>query len=247
MSPSDGSLFLACAFIAEVIGTTAGFGAATILTPVAVLFMDMKTAIAMVAVFHLFGSASRLYFFGRQIDWQIWRWFGLTAILCSFFGARLTLELSSAAIQLAFGIFLLVYVAISLALGERLRLPVAKGVLAAGGVGSGFITGLIGTGGAIRSACLLAFGLRKEIYIGTSAAIALIVDATRIPVYVTGGYLHASSLPWLTGLVVVAFAGAWVGKKIVKRVSQATFHRFVMVLLALMGLKMLLDGWRGVG
>lgn len=247
MSPSDGPLFLACAFIAEVIGTTAGFGAATILTPVAFLFMDMKTAIAMVAVFHLFGNASRLYFFKGQLNWRIWRWFGLTAILCSFLGARLTLTLSSTVIQLAFGIFLLAYVAVSLVWGGRFRLPATKGVLVAGGVGSGFITGLIGTGGAIRSTCLLAFGLRKEIYIGTSAAIALIVDATRIPVYVTGGYLHASSFPWLIGLVIVAFAGAWVGKKIVKRVSQSAFHRFVMVLLALMGLKMFLDGWKGLG
>jgi len=62
MDLPDWALFLACAFGAEVIGTMAGFGAATILTPVAALFMDIKTAIAVVAAFHLFGNASRLYF-----------------------------------------------------------------------------------------------------------------------------------------------------------------------------------------
>jgi uncharacterized protein len=40
------------AFVAEVAGTLAGFGSATVLTPVASLFMDIKTAIALVAFFH---------------------------------------------------------------------------------------------------------------------------------------------------------------------------------------------------
>ena len=65
-------LLLVCAFGAEVVGTMAGFGAATILTPVAALFMDVKTAIAIVACFHLFGSGSRLVFFGRQINWRVY-------------------------------------------------------------------------------------------------------------------------------------------------------------------------------
>ena len=39
---------VACAFLAEVIGTMAGFGAATILTPIAALFLDMKTRMIMI-------------------------------------------------------------------------------------------------------------------------------------------------------------------------------------------------------
>ena len=42
-------IFLAAAGFAGVVGTMAGFGAATILTPVASYFMNIKTAIAIVA------------------------------------------------------------------------------------------------------------------------------------------------------------------------------------------------------
>ncbi len=69
MPEGEWLLFLAGALIAEVIGTMAGFGAATVLTPIAVLFMDVKTAIAVVACFHLFGNGSRLGFFGRLVHW----------------------------------------------------------------------------------------------------------------------------------------------------------------------------------
>lgn len=48
-------LFLS-AFVAEIIGTMAGFGSSTILLPLALFFVDFKIAIVLVAIFHLFGN-----------------------------------------------------------------------------------------------------------------------------------------------------------------------------------------------
>lgn len=241
------ALFFACAFAAEVIGTMAGFGAATILTPVAVLFMDVKLAIALVAIFHFFGNASRLVFFGRHIRWAIWARFGLAGVLCSLLGARVAVALSSAWVTLCVGTFLLTYVLSELWAAGRWRWPASPQALAVGGALSGFIAGLIGTGGAIRSACLLAFGLPKEVYLGTSAAIALMVDATRVPVYLLGGVVPAAAGRVAVGLMLAAFAGAWLGQRLARRLSGVAFRRVVLVLLVLAGLKLLLDGWAGLG
>ena len=238
--------FLSSAFVAEVIGTMAGFGAATILTPIAALFMDVKTAIAVVACFHLFGNASRLVFFGRHIHWKTWLQFGLTGVLFSVIGAQVTTRIPSAVVQLLFGIFLLLYVGWSVRGSERLRLPRTPATLIGGGAASGFVAGLLGTGGAIRSACLLIFDLPTDAYIGTSAAIALVVDATRLPVYLMGRLLPHQMAPALAGLVLVAFAGASLGQRLVHHLSADTFRRFVLIMLALMGLKMLADGWHGL-
>lgn len=240
-------LFLAAAFVAEVIGTMAGFGAATILTPIAALFMDVKTAIALVACFHLFGNGSRLIFFGRHIQWAIWAQFGLTGIACSFLGARLAARLSSPVISLLFGLFLLAYVALSLRASTRLVLPRRPATLAGGGAVSGLVAGLLGTGGAIRSVALLSFDLPAGAYIGTSAAIALMVDATRLPVYLSEGLIPQALLPALGLLIGVAFTGSWTGQRLVRRISPAGFRRVVLALLALMGAKMLADGWRALG
>lgn len=242
MPGGDWLTFLVCAFLAEVIGTMAGFGAATILTPFAALFMDMKTAITVVAVFHLFGNSSRLYFFGRQIDWRVWRQFGLTGVLFSLLGAAAAAALPSQALRLAFGLFLLLYVALSVA-APRLTLPKSALMLAGGGAVSGFIAGLLGTGGAVRSACLLVFGMARDAYLGTSAAIALVVDATRVPVYLASGLLPQAMLPVLLSMMAVAFAGSWLGQRLVRRVPPAHFRAFVLAMLALMGLKMIWDGW----
>jgi len=239
-------LFLICAWSAEVVGTMAGFGAATILTPIAILFMDVKTAIAVVACFHLFGNVSRLTFFWRHVDRKTWLQFGLTGVLCSLVGAGLTASLPSAAVKLLFGVFLVIYVGLSSLIPQGLRLPATPGTLLGGGIVSGFIAGLIGTGGAIRSACLLAFGLPRDVYLGTSAAIALVVDATRLPVYLAEQFIPWRMLPAVASLILVAFAGAWLGQRLIRRASPAVFRWFILAMLTLMGLKLCVDGWRGL-
>ena len=242
-----GLLFFAGAFAAEVIGTMAGFGAATILTPIAACVMDIKAAIAVVACFHLFGNASRLIFFGRWVRWKTWAQFGVTGVLCSLLGAAVTARLSSSVVELVFGLFLLLYVGLSARESDRLSLPPRPSLLVGGGAVSGFVAGLIGTGGAIRSACLLVFGLPKEAYLGTSAAIALIVDATRLPVYLAGRFMPGWMGPGLLSLMVTAFAGAWCGQRLVRRISSTAFRRLVLLLLGLMGLRMAWHGWHGLG
>lgn len=244
--PGSWWLLLVWAWVAEIVGTMAGFGAATILTPIAAFFVDIKTAIVLVACFHLFGNASRLIFFGRHIDWTVWGQFGLTGLLCGITGALVTAHVPAPMVRIAFGVFLLVYVGFSVLPTRPLRLPKAPSTLIGGGALSGFIAGLLGTGGAIRSACLMVFDLPKEAYLGTSAAIALMVDATRLPVYLAKGLLPSRLLPLMVSLVGVAFAGAWVGQKLVRRVSASVFRRVVLGMLTLMALKMLWDGFRGV-
>ncbi len=247
MCPHALGAFLAAAFAAEVIGTMAGFGSATVLTPVASYFMPMKTAIAVVACFHLFGNASRIWFFGRQARWPIVAQFGLTAVLMSLAGAQAAAWISPSVIRVLLGGFLLIYVALEVTHVMAMRMPPTTPTLVAGGVMSGLVAGIIGTGGAIRSICLLAFGLPKEAYIGTSAVIALVVDAVRVPVYLREGFVPASLVPAFLGLVMVAFGGSWTGQRLVRRVSPAGFKRFVLVMLGVMGVKLLVDGMRGVG
>ncbi len=67
-----------------------------------------------------------------------------------------------------------------------------------------------------------------------------------MPVYLAGGFLPASLVPVLASLVAVAFAGAWTGQRLVRRISAPVFRRIVLTLLALMGLKLVADGWHGL-
>jgi uncharacterized membrane protein YfcA len=81
--------FFISAFISEIIGTVAGFGSSTIFLPIALFFVNFKTALVLVAIFHLFGNLGRINFFRHGLDRKIIITFGIPSILLSFLGASL--------------------------------------------------------------------------------------------------------------------------------------------------------------
>lgn len=235
-------LFFAIAFAAETLGTIAGFGSATIMTSVASFFMDIKAAITFAAFFHFFGNSWRIWFFRGHVDWPLFWQFGLSGIALSFAGAALAVYLPPLTIMTIFGCFLIIYAWTSL-LMPRSHLKANKSTAIIGGVATGFVAGVIGTGGALRSAFLAAFDLEKNRYIATSAMIALVVDATRIPIYLFSGALsrpgHQALLP---PLILIAFLGAKTGQALVTRLPQQIFKRIVLAGLFLAGLKLVHAG-----
>lgn len=236
-------LFLASAFVAEVIGTVAGFGSSTVFLPIALQFFDFGAALVLVAIFHMFGNAGRLSFFRKGIDWGLLARFGLPSIAFAVLGAFLVSfgEVPQDLLKAVLGTFLVLYAAFSLAkpafrIGRNFRNEAFGGAL------SGFFAGLIGTGGALRGAFISAFKTEKEKYIATTAAISLAVDLTRIPIYLQGGLL-AQELYYLVPLLLAAaVAGSFAGKAIVSRIGHGAFKKIVLAAVLLAGLKLAFDG-----
>jgi uncharacterized membrane protein YfcA len=101
-----------------------------------------------------------------------------------------------------------------------------------GGVISGFLAGLIGTGGAIRGITLAAFGLEKDVFIATSALIDLGVDSSRAVVYILQGYFLQEHLILIPFLVVIAVVGSYLGKRILAYIPEKYFHYVVLGVIA---------------
>jgi len=234
-------LFFIFAFLSEIIGTMAGFGSSTIFLPIALFFIDFKTALVLVAFLHIFGNIGRITFFRQGLDKRLILMFGIPSIILTILGALLVNYTPQNTLKLVLGIFLLVFSIMSLVKPNLKFKPSKRNAVIGGGL-SGFLAGLIGTGGALRGAFLTAFNLKKERYIATAAAIALAVDLTRIPIYFSGGFLTNQYYYFIPILLVVAFAGSFVGKKIVNKIPQNIFRKIVLILIALISLKFIYDG-----
>lgn len=234
-------LFFISALIAEIIGTMAGFGSSTIFLPLALMFVDFKTAIVLVAIFHLFGNMSRIIFFRQGFDKRIILQFGMPSVLLSLLGAFLIGVLPQPVLKLILGIFLIT-TSVSFLIKPALRLPANTGIFIAGGSATGFITALVGTGGALRATLLQAFNIEKVKYIATSATIALATDATRIPIYISQGFLTEQYFLYLPILFAIAVAGSFIGRKIVRRIDQEKFQKMVLVAIILVSINFIIDG-----
>jgi len=235
-------LFFISAFIAEIIGTIAGFGSSTIFLPIALFFLDFKTALILVAIFHIFGNLGRVTFFRHGINKKMIIYFGIPSIILTVVGALLVNYLSQNILKLILGIFLLIFSIVSL-IKSDFSLKLKLGNVVIGGGLSGFLAGLIGTGGALRGAFLTSFKLKKETYIATAAVIALMVDITRVPIYFGSGFLNKEFYFYIPLLFLVAIAGSYTGKKIADKIPQKNFRKFVLAMLALISLRFIYDGF----
>lgn len=241
-----GILFFLSAFFAEVIGTIAGFGSSTVFLPLALLFFDFQTALVLVALFHIFGNISRISFFKSGLDKRILLIFGIPSVVLTLIGALLVTHIPQDTLKAILGVFLVIYSIVSL---WKEDLKVKPSVLSSviGGSLSGFLAGLIGTGGALRGAFLTAFGLPKEKYIATAAAIALAVDFTRLPVYFAEGFLKSQYYSYIPFLFIIAIAGSFTGKQVVKRVPQKKFKKIVLMAILIIGIKFVYDLLTSIG
>lgn len=233
-------LFLIASYLAACAATIAGFGSSALLIPVALFFMEIKTAIFVVAVFHLFNNLFKVRLFWSKIDFRTFLLFGVPSTLMAFLGAALVSVLPIHVIRVVLGAFLIIYSAYSFLKPEFSVQKSGRNAILGGGL-SGFLAGLIGLGGAMRSAFLIGFNLPKEVYVGTSALIAIVIDTTRIPTYLaTGSVGYSLHLYLIPFLIVSAYLGVRIGKALLSRINQKIFRRFVLAALFLIGLGIIL-------
>src|SRR5690606_8045661 len=129
--------------------------------------------------------------------------------------------------QLSFAIFIILTSLFFLWFNKFVLAPDKKNAVIGGSL-SGFLAGVLGTGGAIRGMTMVAFNIEKEQFVATSAAIDFAVDFSRTIVYFANGYMHTEHLKYMMGLVVIGFVGTWTGRVILKRISQERFKTIVL-------------------
>ncbi len=234
-------LFWVTAFIAGILGTIAAFGISSILLPVALSSFNYETALILVSLFHISGNIGRITFFSRKPDWQLIKFFGIPAVICTFTGASLVDSIDESILRVLLGLILVIYSGLGLS-NHKLSFKPTKLNSVIGGSVYGFLSGLVGTGGPLRGAILLGFGLERELYIATSGVVSFMIDLTRIPVYLWKGFLYPEYYSYLPFLLLVALAGSYFSKLIVERVPIKHFTKVVQLSILLISIKLVIEG-----
>lgn len=230
-------LFFLLAFLSEAIGTVSGFGSSVFFVPLVGMIYDFKTSLALTGILHIFSTAAQLFMFRKELDWGLMLKIGIPSVLFVLLGANLSDVIDLKFAELAMGIFLILFALIFLR-KKDLKIKPSTFLAISGGVISGFLAGIIGTGGAVRGATLSAFDLPKGVFVGTSAGIDFAVDFSRTYVYLTNGYLRKEFLWYVPVLMVLAYLGAFFGKKILNFIPQEIFKKIVLTIILIVGSSM---------
>lgn len=228
-------LFILLALLSEILGTVGGFGSSLFFVPIAGYFLDFHSVLAITALFHITSNISKIYFFRKGFDKKLILLVGIPAVLFVISGAWISQFLPVNTLEIILSVFLIV-LSLSFLLVKKLELKPTVVNAVSGGVLSGFMAGIIGTGGAIRGLVLVAFKLKTEVFIATSAIIDLAIDASRSVVYFTNGFVHAHDLYLIPILFVVSIIGTYIGKKILEYVSEEQFRFIVLLLILVTGI-----------
>lgn len=220
-------LFLLLAFVSEVIGTVSGFGSSILFVPLASLFFDFKSVLGITAVFHVFSNLSKILLFRNGVEKNLVLKLGIPAVIFVAIGALITSFFPTKQIELVMNL-VLVFLSVYLLLNSKKQLKQTDANLYFGGIMSGFIAGVAGTGGAIRGSVLSAFQLRKDVFIATSAMIDLGVDFSRAAVYISNGYFNSEHLFLIPFLIGIGFLGTYFGKFILGYTSEVVFKYIVI-------------------
>lgn len=232
----------ALAVVAGAIASVAGFGIGSLLTPALAVQTGTKLAVAAITIPHCIGSAQRLWILRRKVDRGVLLGFGTASAIGGLVGALAHSRISSRALAVVFGLIVMIAGVSEL---TRWVQHVRWGRSAAwiAGALSGALGGLVGNQGGIRTAAMLGFEVPKESFVATSAAIALVVDGARLPVYLATQWRPILDLwPILLLLIAAVVVGTILGTRLLARLPQQSFRQLIGVLLVGLGLYMVIGG-----
>ncbi len=241
------------AFLTSILTFFSGFGLGTILMPVFALFFPIEIAIALTGVVHFVNNLFKMALVGKMANKKVLIRFGIPAIGASFLGAWLLVRITVLPSLFQYKMWgrefevtpvKLIIAALLLFFSLFEFLPRSKNIqfggnkLILGGVLSGFFGGLAGIQGALRSAFLIKSGLSKEAFIATGVIIASLVDFTRLSVYAsrfTSSNLH-ENLTLVISATAAAIAGAFIGNKLLKKITLHLIQVVVALMLVLISI-----------
>lgn len=227
-------------------------------------FFPLEIAIASTAVVHLANNLFKVGLLGRKADRGVVLAFAIPGIVFALFGAYLLVFLSDLAPILRYSIgskmfavtpvkmviaILIFFFSLFDLLPYFERMAFARKYLLLGGALSGFLGGLSGHQGALRSAFLVKVGLGKEAFIGTGVICAVLVDFSRLGVYGLSFFskeFETLSTHGGVGLVatatLAAFLGTFLGTRLIKKMTMSIIKQMVGGMLLLLAIA-LGAGW----
>jgi uncharacterized protein len=227
-------LLLGAALPAAVAGGALGFGTGLVMLPLVVWVVGVRASVPVLTIALIVGNASRAWWSRHELDWHVIGAYLVGALPLAVFGSVLYTTTPPEWLSRLIGLVLFSVVPLRrwLERGPRkMRLrhfPVL-------GAANGFLSALVAATGPINMPFFLGYGLRRGAYVGTDAVCAGTVHLAKTLVY--GRYALVTPEGSALGLAIgaVMFVGAFIGRRILDRMSDRSFVVALEVLVTGLG------------
>lgn len=232
-------VLLPALFLGSIFSAIAGSGLGIILIIVFTLFFDIQTSVVFMALIGFIIQPAKVLHFYRHADWSIIRPYILTGFPLSYAGGLLLFDVPFRTLELIIAGLCAAFVLVRISHWKFILKPTKGNLLFWGGL-NGLQGGVVGLGNFLRNPILLAFGLRKERFLGTAAVISVVLNVGKMAAYVPNIDWTKDIAVMLAASVPPVFAGVYIGKKMHRFISEETFERLVLLVIVVGIVKLLL-------
>ncbi|MFN6946630.1 MAG: sulfite exporter TauE/SafE family protein [Cytophagaceae bacterium] len=230
------------AFVVFVLSTISGGGASLLLMPLIALTVGVKSVAPIMTLGIAMNSTSKVFFFWKHIDWNLFKWLFPSTIVGSILGAMMFAYLASEYLQIIIGVFLIATVfQLKEKKNKKPGFKIKLWHFIPMGFGISFLSGLIGGVGPLMNTAYLNYGMSKEGMISTRAANAVILHITKIISYAWLGFVTGDVLMYGIIIGVSATLATYAGKLLLTKISDLIFKKIVIITMVVSGVMML---WR---
>jgi uncharacterized protein len=227
-------LLLGAALPAAVAGGALGFGTGLVMLPLVVWVVGVRASVPVLTIALIVGNISRAWWSRDELDWHVIGAYFLGAVPLAVIGSVLYTAAPPEWLSRLMGIVLILALPLRRWLERRPRRMRLRHFPLLGAA-TGLLSALVAATGPVTMPFFLGYGLRRGAYVGTDAVCAAGVHITKTLVY--GRYALVTPETSALGLAIgaVMFVGAFVGRRILERMSDRSFVLGLEVLVAALG------------
>ena len=211
-----------------------GFGSGMLITLFIVPVIGPKAVVPVMSVLMLINNGSRVWFYRHAINYKKIVLMVIPAIPAVVIGAHIYVRLESNVIQILLGIILILLVPIRRWISGK-KIEAGTKTLLVGGAFFGFLSSIMVGAGTLVIPLLMGAGLLGPALLATDAALAVIVNLSKVVVF---GKLDALTTPFFflaVGMGICTIPGTWVASVIIKKTDIKIHTIFIEILIVLGG------------
>ncbi len=226
------ALVIAVSFFSSALTAAFGLGGGLILLAVMSAALPAPAVIPIHGVAQLGSNAGRFYLQRQHIVWPIVLWFSLGGLVGAVFGGKLAVQMPLWVLRGGVAIFIIYTL-----WGPRPKgfEPGVKTFVGTGAVAA-FLTMFFGATGPIAATMLSATRLDRLRMVATHAACMVGQHTMKIAVFGLLGFAYGEWALFIAAVLVVGFAGTWLGTHYLNRMPEAVFRRGFRLALTLVAI-----------
>lgn len=224
-------------FIAAVCNAAFGNGGAMIVLAATSAVLPIVAIVPIHSTLLIGSTASRVVVFREHIRWRIAGPFLVGSVIAVAIASRLYVELPERVIAIAIATLMLIAIWLP-TISWRPRIAHPWGIV---GFVHSFLSTLFAYGAVLHSVILHA-GLGRREVVGTMGAALTGMAIFKITGYAANGFDYRPYLVVITLSVLSAFAGTWIGRLLIDRISERTFRVAFRLLVTITALRLMYIG-----